>query len=413
MPSLVLRLQSPASFDEEGWGVRCEWLVLDDDGSVRGQGETDYQGLSEVADPNQRWVADPRNVLVLVPNDRVLEVSATVPGRSTGQIRRALPYAVEEYIATDIERMHVAHGTIRAGQPVACQLIERDLLKDWVACLQSLGIQPGHFVADAHLLNPEPGSAAVLLDGDTALVRAAGQAATLDRANLLFALQSLEIDHVSVANGRLTDIEVAQLDGATVEHDDVENESSIAYLANLWSGRTDINLLQGDFTPPRAPSPANRGWRMVAGLAGVWIVVGWLAMVAEGLWAERQAAALDAEAREIYGRYFPGETRVRNVQRALAGKIGGGPSDDGGAGFLHLSEDVAAVLPREGGVRALDFQADRSELKTEVLLEGFAEVEQLQQQLEARGVSAELQNSLQEDEQVRAYLVLRRGGGGS
>ena len=404
MPLLVLRPITPAARTEEGYDLRLEWLVLEDGGAVRGEGITDYHGLSDLADPNQDWLAVPGNVLVLVPNQHVLEVTASVPGRSAAQIRRALPYAVEEFIATDIDRMHVASGPIRPGSPVPCQLIERHLLEGWLECLRSVGVQPGYFVADAHLLTVAERAATALIDHDTVLLRTEGQAATLDRGNLLLALQSLTIDRVRLINGGLTDIEAVQLDAVEVDAEQ-PGGSSMEVLARLWSGRTDINLLQGEFQPPRVRSAHARGWGVAAALACVWAVVAWGSMLAEAWWADSRADALDAQARTLYASLFPGE-KPRNVRRALSAKLGTSVAPDG-RGLVGLSSAIASVLPSSARLRSLEFAGDRGELKTEIVLQGFAELERLEQQLAERGVQAELQNSLQEDQGVRAYFLIR------
>ena len=51
MPTLFIRLQSPIFRDEDGTDLSCDWLILENDGSVRADGVTDYRGLSELIDP--------------------------------------------------------------------------------------------------------------------------------------------------------------------------------------------------------------------------------------------------------------------------------------------------------------------------------------------------------------------------
>ncbi len=405
MPLLCLRLLSEAQPAADGYTLDCEWLVREDNGAVRGQGITDYQGLQDLADPDQVWVTDPRNVLVLVPNAHVLEVSATVPGRSVAQIRRALPFAVEEFVATDIDRMHVASASIRPGHDVACQLIERELLDSWLACIRSTGIQPGFFVTDAHLLPVAEGEVTALIEENSVLIHAPGQAATVDRDNLLMALQSLDASNVRLINGMLTDIEAAQLEDVQIEAAPGA-DSAIEVLADLWRGNADINLLQGDFAPPRARNASAKGWGLVATLAAVWIGVAWLAMAAEAFWADNKAQALEQEANTLYRNLFPGEKPPRNLRRTITAKLGQAPQGDG-RGLVALTGDIAAVIPRTASMRSIEYSSDRGELKTELLVSGFSELEQLEAQLASRGVGAELQNSVQEDNGVRAYFVMR------
>jgi len=51
MPKLFIRFLSPASRSDEGYRVRCEWAISEDDGEIRGSGETDFRGLSDLIDP--------------------------------------------------------------------------------------------------------------------------------------------------------------------------------------------------------------------------------------------------------------------------------------------------------------------------------------------------------------------------
>ena len=111
MPTLFIRVLSPASRDEEDLHLSSTWLILEDDGSERAAGEADLRGLSELIDPSAVWLQKPNNIVVIVPGEHVLGVSCEVPGRSIGQIRRALPFVVEEFVATEIEGMHLASGT--------------------------------------------------------------------------------------------------------------------------------------------------------------------------------------------------------------------------------------------------------------------------------------------------------------
>ena len=104
---------APGVAVETAFEIAVEWLIKEDDGSVRATGVTDYRGLADITDPNVEWLRDPQNTVVFLPSHFVLMVECEVPGRSAAQIRRALPFAAEEYVAADIEQMHIAHGQIR------------------------------------------------------------------------------------------------------------------------------------------------------------------------------------------------------------------------------------------------------------------------------------------------------------
>ena len=136
MPRLFLRVLSEATPlpEGEGYDLGVEWLIKENDGSVRGTGVTDYRGLSDIADPNVDWLTNPENTVVYLPSQFVLMVTCEVPGRSAAQIRRALPFAAEEYVASDIELMHIAHRAIKPGTPVLCNIVAHEVMRNcWTA----------------------------------------------------------------------------------------------------------------------------------------------------------------------------------------------------------------------------------------------------------------------------------------
>ena len=91
-----MRLVQPSQTSEEGRLLRTQWLISETDGSVRSSGVADIRGLSELVDPSADWLKNPSNLVVLVPAHLVTNVNCDVPGRNTNQIRRALPFVVEE-----------------------------------------------------------------------------------------------------------------------------------------------------------------------------------------------------------------------------------------------------------------------------------------------------------------------------
>ena len=294
MPTLFLRLRSPASHDEEGYHLAVDWRIKEDDGSLRAKGETDYRGLSDLIDPSAQWLQDPGNVVVFVPTANILALNCEVPGRSSGQIKRALPFVVEEFVASDIESMHLAHGPIKRGEPVSVNLIDRVLLEDWLACLNSLQIKPGFLIAESELLPVTGNGASLLLDGNSVIVRTRGQAATIDRENLLLALGQVPPGELLIFNGELSDLERGQLEDLELRQADVIADSAFGTLVELWNPASSaLNLLQGGYTAKR-PETINFGrWRAVATLAAIWVLVALVGVVAQGFWADVQADALE------------------------------------------------------------------------------------------------------------------------
>ncbi len=410
MPTLFLRVLSPVERLEEGFAIGCEWLIVEDDGHERAQGVTDYRGIADLADPNVDWLRTPTNIVVLVPSEHVLGVSCTVPGRSIGQIRRALPYVVEEYVATDIEGMHIASEAIKRGAVIHCCLIDRDLLQGWLDCFAALSIVPGFMVPDAELLPAEAGAACVLLDGDSALVRTSDQAATLDRTNLLMALGSLELHRLTMINGELTDIERGQLDeGIEVESTASGEGAILSYLASRWPERQSaINLLQGEYTPSLPRDPAMERWRSVATLAGICVLIVLLTITVEGFWSSTQATALEQRSLALYRDIFPQDRTATpaSIRRRVQSRLGVRVTSDH-KGMVEFIGDLADVVDSTMTILGIDYNDARSELNTELLMRRYEDVDRLREGLTSRGLEAEITSAEQADGGVRARLRLR------
>lgn len=418
MPRLFLRVLSEATIlsDDEGYELGVEWLIKESDGSVRASGVTDYRGLADVADPNVEWLANPENTIVLIPSQMVLTVSCEVPGRSAGQIKRALPFAVEEFVATDIERMHIAPGPIKPGLPILCSIVERTSLASWLNCFSSLGIAPGYFVADAQLLAIESGTASVLFDGDGALVASSDQAAMVDRGTLVFALNSVAPDKIVTVNGVLTDLEVDQLDSpAELETVDLSEYGVLDYFADRFAPAACINILQGPFKPQQQTSARASKWMGVASLAAGWVAIAFLGMVVEALWSSSEADRLEQDSLALYTQFSPREAQPSGIdalRRSVASKLGKqaipGQTNEAG-GFVQLTSHFANVLDLQSQVTSLRYQARNDEITVEVMLKDYEELEVIRSKLADQGVSVEVANAEEEGGKVRSRLRVKAG----
>ena len=417
MPKLYLRMLTDATPipDEEGFDLRVAWLVSENDGSIRGHGVTDHRGLQDVADPNVEWLQDPLNTIIFVPAHFVLQIACEVPGRSTLQIRRALPFAVEEYVAQDIESMAIAHGPIKAGSPIQCTIIAREQMENWLECLSSVGVKAGFLINDSELLPSSASSGCLLFEENTVLVAHMTQAAVIDRSNLGLALAGLDIDHVTVVGGELTDIEAGQaknkLEAETIELDE---SGVLGYLASQFRdaavGGTFINILQGEYQADRARSQAFSRWPSVIGLAAIWLVIAFLSMVAQGYWAEGQTEQLEVDSFAFYKEVFPRESQpvsVDQLRRRMASKLGKKSTGGSESAFVGLVSQFANVLDPTHLVSSISYAEQRRELNVEVLLKDYDEIDSLKDKLASSWVIMEPTNAEQEDNQVRSRMKLR------
>jgi general secretion pathway protein L len=412
---LFIRIVETQSTDPQQI-VALEWLLLDRANALVSQGSGDLEMLARLVDPTA--MQEPTDVVLLVPSEHCLSVRCAVPGRSVGQIRRALPYVVEEFVAGDIDAMHLAAGPIRRDKPVDVLSIERSVLTAWLDQLATRGFVPIYATPDAALLSVEAGDVALLFDNDRVLVRSTQQTAAIEADALKLVLESLASDasesgiRFVAVNGRIPELlraEVAQATEHPIQWAETESDvTALAHLAAAFPGRPPaINLLQGSFVPPKKSNDAWMRWRTAAALVGVWALVLVTGETVRGAWASHRASVLDGEAQRLYRSYFPKEQRLQaDLYKQMSDRLGGRSSQ---STFLSLLGHLASGLAASPGaqVRSISFNDGRAELGAEVAVRGFDALEALKNAWTQEGVTVDISSAEQLDQQVHARIRLR------
>ena len=414
---LFIRIRpSPQPANPAADPIRCEWLLRDDRGQPVAQEISDLDGIKDVLEARAVSIADdladPENVVVFAPSAEIAWLARTVPGRRPAQIRRALPFAVEEFLTQDVESMHLAHGSIVRGQPVRCALIDRQRMVDWLDRLRDCGLQPGHMVPDASLLPCGDVSASVLIEDGETLIRTPEHIASVETASLPDALQavhssfdesgdSLKLETIGGGDERLR----AAIDGSgfSVRSRSL-NGSALEFLASRWEARRpEVDLLQGEFAPARRGGASPRGWRSVAALVAVWAFAALAVLIGEGYVASHRADALEAESIDLYRSIYPNERRVHNAYAQMRAKL---RQSDAGQGTFHLLMGQLAASTAEGSinVRSITFNQGRGELASELWLSSYAQIDALKLELEGQGLAVEIASAEERDNIVRARL---------
>ncbi|MEM7217555.1 MAG: type II secretion system protein GspL [Pseudomonadota bacterium] len=420
MTTLFIRVAGPAITLDEAGQLEAEWLIGEPDGGVRAEGRTDLRGLSELVDPDSEWIKNRANVVLLVPTDLVLNVNCDVPGRNAAQVRRALPFVVEEFVATDIESMHVAAGEFRRGEPIRASVIERKMLEDWLRLLEQAGIRPGYAMVDADLLGARAGEGSFLFDGNQLLVRTSETTASLDPENLEFVIGSIveqcgDEPQLEIINGTLDPLLVAQLPPeTTVDVTELEaGETVLGFLAQRWLRKgpsTDmVNLLQGDYAVSLDRGSSGGGWRSVATLAAAWFGIALLALGAKGIYANMQAEKLNDQTASLYKDIYPAARRVPpNPQRQMTLYMGGTAEET--ADFIPLLARLSSHMDAGVKLRSVNYQGTRKELSCELILSGFDALEGLKDKLDGEGLGVDISSADQQADGVHARLRIRSPG---
>lgn len=117
----------------------CAWVLCDDDRNVQEQGRSVLTNLQIDALKDD---ADRASVSVIgvIPDTEIFYTRVEIPGRSEARVRQAAPFAIEPFLTSDLDEMHVAVWDLKSKQGVATIAINRDELARYKELLELTGL---------------------------------------------------------------------------------------------------------------------------------------------------------------------------------------------------------------------------------------------------------------------------------
>ncbi|ABI57725.1 type II secretion system protein GspL [Alkalilimnicola ehrlichii MLHE-1] len=403
-----------------------EWCLLDADGRVGDHGEAPAGDLATRLPRGAR-------VWLLLPPGEVSVLRATLPTRNRQRARQALPWALEDQLAADPDRLHFALGRPEADGRHSAAVIDRERMATWLHWAAEQGLEL-HTITPLELaigagdddwrliLGDQAGwlstgpRAGLALEADAwplILPRLLAQAQAAGEAGDEGAPAGLALHPAGAAPGQVEALRAALPDTLTVSEQPAA-DSPLRALAPLFDPHQAINLLQGPFSGREQWLRRLRPWRAVAALALAWVGLQFVMLYAEVRNLERTEQALRAETVEIFRDTFP-DSRVVNprvqMERALAELDGGG---EGGPErrsdpFIAVLNAVAPALTGDDAprLRSLAFRQQRLELDLDAA--SVQALERLREAVEARGDwQVQIHSAASRGERIAGRVTIQR-----
>ena len=330
---LVIRLP-------ENSGDTASWIAVDSSGTRTGGPETGPLELAAQA------VGD-RDVIALVPAAGVLTTSVDIPIKRGPRLLAALPFALEEQLADDVENLHFAAGIRREDGRLPVAVVARHLMDGWLADLEDAGISPVRVIPENHGLARIPGTLSALVAENRVMFN--------DGDDEEFVLQDVKPSDALALAGVLDDqredgkdtsqhllVYCEPSEEQRFEHDWAALRHELASVdinllpdgvlprlaVTVATGR-GINLLQGAYAIKTQTGALFRPWRYAAMLL---LGLGLVAMAGKGVDYYRlsqEESALKAQFNAIYRELRPQDNRevldpvatVNSVRRGFGGPV--------------------------------------------------------------------------------------------
>jgi len=406
--TLVIRLRAA---DE----APASWLIVDGNGARSGPVQS-----GPVADA--LGTAQGRRVVVLLPGSEITLAEPELPVRGSARIAQAVPFALEEQLASDVEALHFAVGARPAGAvgtPVA--VVSRSTFERWLAQCDAAGLELSAAYADTAAVPAAGAGCTLLLDGNQLYVRRPDSLPYLLDAEPLGSALELALpgpategeagEHVTFYTSTAEYerqrelIEGLRARTATLQVK-LLPDGPLPLLATQAVNGAGVNLLQGPYAPRSSLRTRMREWRLPAALAAAVVLV-FVGSQAALWWKQSRAErALDAQIAEIFAQALPGQPVV-DPRAQMQGALGAGAA--GGGGLLPAMSVIAQAMAQapEARLRSVSFRNNVIEIN--LTAPSIESLDGIKQGMNRDGITAEIQSANPNGPVVDGRLQLRLG----
>ena len=379
---------------------QAEWLCAD--GSVQRGPLTDLAHQTIGA-----------SLILIAPGEAVTLHRATLPSPKRSTWARAIPYALEDQVAEDIETLHFAFSALPDGAYLPVAVVAHDALRGWLDRCNQAGLTPTAVIPEPLLLPWREGEWSVLLEPQRAVVRTGrweGFAAERDLLELLLnqALaeagdakpQRLRVWGGSLPTLATTNVELLREDGPP---------EPLQWLASAGQPAQAINLLQGPYSRQAHWGRWLRPWKAAAALAAVWLLIQGIAQLYEYRSLQQEQVSLRTEIELVFKDAVPGATRIVNPRVQLETRLRElRPASASSSGFLELLARGGQPLTQFSAVTLRSFSYRDGQLDLDLQGGDPAVLDQLRQQFNQQtGVQAEVRTT-QREGQIDSKVTLKK-----
>jgi general secretion pathway protein L len=306
-------------------------------------------------------------VAVFVSGVEVVLTDVALPAMNKQKLLKAIPFALEEQLASDVEDNHFAIGERPQDDRINVAIVERNMIDQWLNNLKDVGIQPDVVTTEVHAVPYEEEHWTLLLKSadkhtkSKAILRNSRQGGiALDVANVVPLLRSMlestgeedrparldviVCDETTVAEetgnedqetAADTDALPATGDMALVAADlkklgeslqlevDVRqvDESFLVFLANQFEETKCINLLQGDYSRREQLEKLLKPWIPAAAMIAVWLLIQVGLMIFDYQKLSAKDQALRERVVDIYKTAFPDDKNIVDPKVQMQQKL--------------------------------------------------------------------------------------------
>jgi general secretion pathway protein L len=354
-------------------------------------------------------MASGKKVVVFIPSEDVLLTSISIPSNNRKQLLQAVPYALEERLADDIESLHFAIHSEKDQELTRVAIIKHQKMEDWLTLLHEHNIHPHYILPSLYAIAFNPDSWTLIRTQYKSFVRQGLWSGFQCDNSLLSFFLTEELDKTTPESiyyfgdqlqypVELSAIERHQLiDANEIHHDTVVDALPLNLLTNFSRG--DSALFNFNWKP----------WLPAAVLASVLGIL-WLGMLSwQNHLLDNKLNQLEAEIEAVYKRTFP-NSRIQNASVQMSQKLDALKKANGseGGSALQAIATVSPFLKKFSNIELKEVRHQNNELLFIISAPNITRLEEFKNTLIKDGaLKVEIKSSTTTANKVESTLVIK------
>ena len=395
---------------------QASWSLCNDAGELTGKITTG--ALTELSE-----LAAKHSVIVLL-NSQCLHINQLqLPTQNMQKMLKAVPYAIEEFIAEDIENFHFVIAKNKASNNTSVAGIDKATLENITAAFQQAGITVDKIIPDALCLAANSTQWVYLNYQDFSYLQTDtlnGIAFSHDIAPYILD-SKLQDENQAFPEKILcfseqdeTSADDELLSSESIEKNDIEvinvvyNTHPLVVFCGNYKQALPLNLLQHQFKTKRKTAGYWHHWRYAASLAIVWLVLHLGVTSYQYSQVAEENVITSNRIEKIYKKSFPQSKKIVNPRVQMEQKLKELRSNTGNSNnglMLLLAESFGSLDHDQTNItlQTLTFRNNRMDVGLEG--ENLQAIETLNKNLNSnKNIKSEIISSSSEKDKVKGNL---------
>lgn len=331
-------------------------------------------------------------------------------------IRKALGFILEDDCLHDADELHYISGKPMHGT-IDVLAVSEQMLSQTLSVFEQQDILLTHCIAETQLLPSleDEGVWQLYYDQGRYIVQIPHQASlTIEQQHLPLSLELLTAEYAELPEKIHLFIseQDEQADALSAIPDALKHLLDIApwKKANTWQNSFNQqgkqwNLLQGAFARSKAWVGQIKPWRWLIALATVTVVLQLTLLAMDYRYEKQRHVDLRLQLDQEFRKAIPQGQIVdhkRQLERLFNSLQGGSQQQ----AFIAQLDNIGAILAehKAGVINALNYEQDKREIRLDLLVDSYDQLEKVISAIKQLGFDVEIQNSNAQGEQLRARI---------